>query len=189
MKIKEVIVVEGKDDTVRIKLAVDADTIETNGSALTRATLDQIQHAKEKRGVIIFTDPDYPGERLRRLIDEHVPGCKHAFLPKEKAKGKTRGLGIEHASVTDIRQALEDVHALRENERIEIDWKPYLLQYGLIGGPKAKERRKALGNQLKIGYANAKQLEKRLTVFEITTEQFEETIQAIIEKENQGNPS
>lgn len=34
MKIKEIIVVEGKDDTVAIKRAVDADTIETNGSAI-----------------------------------------------------------------------------------------------------------------------------------------------------------
>ena len=33
-KIKEIIVVEGKDDTTAIKRAVDADTIETNGSAV-----------------------------------------------------------------------------------------------------------------------------------------------------------
>ena len=33
-KIKEVIVVEGKDDTKQIQKAVDADTYETNGSAL-----------------------------------------------------------------------------------------------------------------------------------------------------------
>lgn len=33
MKIKEIIVVEGKDDTAAVQRAVDADTIETNGSA------------------------------------------------------------------------------------------------------------------------------------------------------------
>lgn len=86
MKIKEVIVVEGRDDTVRIKLAVDADTIETNGSALNQHTLEQIKHAKEKRGVIVFTDPDYPGERLRRLIDAYIPGCKHAFYQRKKLR-------------------------------------------------------------------------------------------------------
>lgn len=67
MKIKEMIVVEGRDDTTRIRLAVDADTIETNGSAVNKATLDKIRHAKEKRGVIVFTDPDYPGERIQAL--------------------------------------------------------------------------------------------------------------------------
>lgn len=83
VKIKEVIVVEGRDDTAKVKQAVDADTIETNGSAIDNAILQQIKHAKEKRGVIIFTDPDYPGERIRRIIDERVPGCKHAFLDRK----------------------------------------------------------------------------------------------------------
>ena len=57
MKIQEVIVVEGKDDTKRIKMAVNADTIETRGSAISDETLDQIAKLQEKRGVIVFTDP------------------------------------------------------------------------------------------------------------------------------------
>ena len=36
MKIKEIIVVEGRDDTNRVKEAIDCDTFETNGSALTK---------------------------------------------------------------------------------------------------------------------------------------------------------
>ena len=85
MKIKEIIVVEGKSDTIAIKRAVDADTIETNGSEISDSTLEQIQLAQERRGVIVFTDPDYPGERIRRIIRDHVPGCRHAFLPKAEA--------------------------------------------------------------------------------------------------------
>ena len=81
MKIKEFIIVEGKDDTVAVQRAVEADTIETNGSALSPATLRKIKHAQEKRGVIIFTDPDYPGRRIRALIEQAVPQAKHAFLP------------------------------------------------------------------------------------------------------------
>lgn len=88
MKIKEVIVVEGKNDTMKINQAVDAYTIETNGSAINQETLDQIAHAKDKRGVIIFTDPDYPGERIRRIVDKKVPGCKHAFLTQNEARDK-----------------------------------------------------------------------------------------------------
>ena len=43
MKVKEVIVVEGRDDTVAIKRAVDADTIETNGSAINESTLPVVK--------------------------------------------------------------------------------------------------------------------------------------------------
>ena len=82
MKIKEIIVVEGKDDTVAIKRAVEADTIETNGSAIDQKIIEQIKLAAEVRGVIIFTDPDFPGEKIRKKIIEKVPNCKHAFLPK-----------------------------------------------------------------------------------------------------------
>ena len=85
MKIKEIIVVEGKDDTVAIKRAVDADTIETNGSAIGDHVIEQVKLALQKRGVIIFTDPDYPGERIRKIISDKVPGCKHAFTKRRSA--------------------------------------------------------------------------------------------------------
>ena len=42
-KIKEIIVVEGKDDTVAIKRAVNADTIETNGSAVNDSCIEQVK--------------------------------------------------------------------------------------------------------------------------------------------------
>lgn len=85
MKIKEIIVVEGKDDTVAIKRAVDADTIETNGSAIGDHVIEQVKLAQQKRGVIIFTDPDYPGERIRKIISDKVPGCKHAFFTEGRS--------------------------------------------------------------------------------------------------------
>ena len=79
MKIKEVIVVEGKNDTLKIKQAVDADTIETNGSAINEETIDMIRHAQRKRGVIIFTNPDYPGEKIRKTIDQEYQGVNITF--------------------------------------------------------------------------------------------------------------
>ena len=90
MKIKEIIVVEGKDDTTAVQQAVLADTIETNGSAINEQTIEKIKLAQETRGVIIFTDPDFPGQKIRHTISEQVPGCKHAFIPKEAAIGEAR---------------------------------------------------------------------------------------------------
>ncbi len=54
MKIKEIIVVEGRDDTVAIRRAVDADTIETNGAAINEETIERIRLAQQQRGVIIL---------------------------------------------------------------------------------------------------------------------------------------
>ena len=47
MKINEFVVVEGRDDTVNVKRAVDCDTIETNGSAISKETLEVIRQAHE----------------------------------------------------------------------------------------------------------------------------------------------
>lgn len=186
MKIKEIIVVEGKDDTVAIKRAVNADTLETNGSAINEATLESIKHAQETRGVIIFTDPDFPGEKIRKTISQYVPGCKHAFLPKDQALAKKgKGVGVEHASVQDIRKALQDVREEMEEAETIITMED-LIDAGLIGGPLAKARREKLGTLLKIGYTNGKQLHKRLMMFQITREQFRDALLKVLEGEK-GN--
>ncbi|MDN4527434.1 ribonuclease M5 [Fictibacillus fluitans] len=185
MKIKEIIVVEGKSDTTVIQHAVNADTIETNGSEISEETIEQIRLAQEKRGVIIFTDPDYPGERIRKIISSKVPGCKHAFLPKQEAIAKNkRGLGVEHASRESILEALGNVKEEYIEEVERITWND-LVSAGLIGGPKAKARREKLGRLLRIGYMNGKQLHKRLMMFQITEEQFADAILELQQEERE----
>lgn len=168
--IKEIIVVEGKDDTTAIKRAVDADTIETGGSAINREVIDQIRLAKERRGVIIFTDPDHAGERIRRIIMERVPGCKHAFITPEEGVHKGK-IGVEHCSDETIRKALSQVKTEYESVQPEIDWAD-MLSAGLTNHPQAAERRRVMGTILKIGYANGKQFLKRCQIFAITKQEF-----------------
>lgn len=170
-QIEEVIVVEGKDDTRRLQEVVVADTIETIGSAINEDILDQIQLAQETRGVIIFTDPDFSGEKIRKTIMEVVPDAKHAFLSRgQAAPTKSRGsLGVEHASDEAILEALRKVMTpANGTEDLPQISRQTLLSYGLIAGPNSKERRERLGDELKIGYTNSKQLEKRLRMFRIT---------------------
>ncbi|MGD6819072.1 ribonuclease M5 [Metabacillus sp. 84] len=183
MKIKEIIVVEGRDDTVAIKRAVTADTIETNGSAIGDDVLERVRLAQAGRGVIIFTDPDFPGEKIRKTVAEAVPGCKHAFIEKADARPKKgRGIGVEHASPEAIREALREVKA--EMAEIPSDWSQEdLLQYGLIGHPLAKVRREKLGTELKIGYTNGKQLLKRLQMFQISRNHYEDAMNRILQEE------
>lgn len=186
MKIKEIIVVEGKDDTVAIKRAVDADTIETNGSAINKETLEKILHAQEVRGVIVLTDPDYPGRKIRNTISQHIPGCKHAFIPKEAAIHKRgKGVGVEHASPEIIREALSHAHFIEDDANEEIT-KEDLVTAGLIGGSGSKERREKLGRILKIGYTNGKQLHNSLMKFQISKVDFAKAVSVIRQEEQNG---
>ena len=164
MRINEFIVVEGRDDTERVKLAVECDTIETNGSAINRDTLDVIRHAQETRGVIVLTDPDFPGDKIRNTIREHV---KHAYVDREKAKSKRGKIGVEHAKPEDIRAALMHVSSPFE-EAIETIDKSVLLELGLIIGKDARRKREVIGRKLHIGHSNGKQLLKKLNAFGYT---------------------
>lgn len=191
---KEIIVVEGKDDTVAIKRAVDAETIETGGSAIGEDVLRRVKLAQERRGVIIFTDPDHAGERIRKIVSRHVPGCKHAFLPQEDALYKG-DIGVENASPEAIRKALANVRteiaADDESQTggaasaIAMD---DLMEAGLLVHPQASDRRLRMGKLLGIGYANGKQFYKRCSMFRITREEFQQAYEQM-ERELEGGAS
>lgn len=170
--IQEIIVVEGKDDTAAIKRAVEAETIETGGSAIGPAVLRRIALAQQRRGVIVFTDPDHAGERIRKIISAKVPGCKHAFLPQKLAELKG-DIGVENATPEAIRHALASVRTEYTSAAAEpeVAWEN-LLDAGLIVHPNAAARRLAVGNSLGIGYCNGKQFYRRVTAFRITREEF-----------------
>lgn len=185
-KIQEVIVVEGKEDTKRIQLAVDAETIETNGSAINEETLQQIEHAQEARGVIVFTDPDYPGEKIRKTVASRVPGVKHAFLTSKEARPKHKGsLGIQHASLETIKQALEGLYKEGEWAAAPAVDRQFLMTEGLIGASDSRKKRMELGERLRIGYTNGKQLQKRLRLFGISQETVEKTLREMREEEKE----
>lgn len=172
--IKEVLVVEGKMDVVAIDKAVEADCIITEGFNLKPQALDSIAKAYQKRGIIIMTDPDSAGERIRRFLIKRFPEAKHAFIPKEDATANN-DIGIEQASPEAIRTALAKVRTM--------DWEPTnnftgadLLRAGISGSPAASEKRAKLGAVLGIGYANAKTFLQRLNHYGITRQEFQQAV-------------
>lgn len=185
MKIEEIIVVEGRDDTKRLNQVIDADTIETNGSALSDETLEKIRHGEEIRGVIIFTDPDFSGEKIRKQVAEVVPNAKHAFISRKNGEPQKRGnsLGVEHASKEAIIEALKHVSTPTTDSFVSTITTEKLIRAGLIGGPSAKKRREKLGEALKIGYTNGKQLKKRLVMFNIQEQDFWDAMEDILKDE------
>ncbi|WP_442971214.1 toprim domain-containing protein, partial [Romboutsia sp. 13368] len=53
--IKEIIVVEGRDDVTAVKRALDAELITTGGFGFPKGVMERIKAAQKRRGVIIFT--------------------------------------------------------------------------------------------------------------------------------------
>ncbi|WP_018131793.1 ribonuclease M5 [Effusibacillus pohliae] len=171
MKIKEIIVVEGLHDKAAIDRAVAADCLISGGSAVSETFLKQVERAQRERGVIIFTDPDYPGERIRKIIAARVPGCKHAFLPKEEALANG-DVGIENASPESIRRALASVRTEWAGTEERFTWLE-MQERGLTGLPHSAELRDRLGQILGIGRCNAKTFWKRLNMLGVSRAEWE----------------
>lgn len=169
MDFQEVIVVEGRDDTIRLRTYFDVDTIETNGSAINQQTLEVIREAQRKRGVIVFTDPDYPGEKIRKTIMQAIPEVKHAHLKREECQARNGKVGIEHAKRPALERALKAVSTPKQQQDA-ITWEQ-LIQLDLIVGPKAKVERQKIAHHFHLGHVNAKQFHKRLQMFGITAAQ------------------
>lgn len=181
INIQEVLVVEGKDDTANLRRFYEVDTYETRGSAITEEDLERINRLNDLRGVIVLTDPDYNGERIRKLIMAAVPTARHAFLNRNEAvpssKSKGRSLGVEHANFEDLQKALAHVTQQYDDESYFDIRQTDLIRLGLLMASDSRKRREYLGEKLRIGYASGKQLLKRLELFGITLAEVEEVME------------
>ncbi len=180
--IKEIIVVEGKADISAVKKAVDAEVIATNGLGINKKIIDIIKRASKNRGIIILTDPDYPGKKIRNILASEIENYKHAFIPRDKAN-KDGDIGVENASVDAIIEALKNAKAEITSDRQEFSNND-MVYYGLAGNDNAAKKRGIIGDELGIGYCSAKQFLKRLNSFGITKEELENAIDKTIEDIN-----
>ena len=159
--IKETIVVEGKFDKEQLKKITDAPIICTGGFSLytNKNIINSIRTMAQKTGVIVLTDSDGAGFRIRNYIKQCVGNrgvVKHAYIPsvagKERRKdapGKEGLLGVEGMG----EELLEKI--LRETAQ-EVDFcdmgpkitKAMLFADGLSGGADSDERRKRLKREL-----------------------------------------
>lgn len=179
LQIDELIVVEGIHDRQRVEAAVNADVLVIGGDRIGQRVMDAIRRGAAHRGVIVFTDPDGAGERIRRRIDQAVPGCKHAHLPRRQAVS-SHGLGVEHASVAHIQAALQRARPATSGEVRQAAFaQADMLKARLVACEEAVARRTALGDLLGIGYGNAKSFLHKLNVLGVTREQFEAALEML----------
>ena len=150
--------VEGKDDESRLKSLFDVDIIRTEGTHLSQDCLKRIEQAQKTKGVIVFTDPDHPGEEIRRRINDRIPGCKNAFLTSKSRKNNQ--VGVEHASEEELRDALHKLMTLSE-EKQSISPEEFR-ELGLSGREDSRRRRELVEDAFSLGHGSAKTCLKRL---------------------------
>ena len=164
IRIREVIVCEGRYDKNALKQVVEATVVETGGFGVfnNKERLALLRRLAKERGLIIFTDSDGAGFVIRNFLKGAIPKdrVKHAYIPdvygKERRKaapGKEGKLGVEGMNREIILQALRKAGATIEGEEgisSRNITKQDLMALGLSGGPDASAKRLALLKKLDL---------------------------------------
>ena len=162
LKIKEVIVVEGRYDKNTLSQIVDATIIETSGFGILKDNqlLSLLRKAAQAKGLIILTDSDGAGFVIRNYIKSSIdPGLvKHAYIPdiagkerRKSAPGKEGLLGVEGMRPEVILEALRRAGATVEGETANVNsqiTKADLMDLGLSGGANSSSLRGMLLDRL-----------------------------------------
>ena len=144
-----IIVVEGTSDEALLHSFLDVDVVTTNGSEVSRETIDYLKNAAATRSIVILTDPDSPGKRIRDLIakaskDEVLLALSHLVPASSPTRGVLTGAD--------------------------------LLSLGLAGCPGADERRKEVEARLHLGHGNAKTFLKRANAINLSIQDIQEAM-------------
>ena len=172
-KINEIIVVEGKSDKQFLETFLNADILTCNGSAIDGFDKNYLIELSKTRGVIILTDPDYPGQRIRNEISSYLPVCKHAFVRKENSI-KRHKVGVAEASKEEVLFALENVVTFDESKKGSLNETDMMLLK--LSGLDSSSNKEKVIKYFNIGHCNSKTLLKRLNLLNVS----KETLEAIL---------
>ena len=163
IKLSQAIVVEGKYDKIRLSGFIDAVIIETNGFSIfnDKNKLKMIRNIAKKDGIIILTDSDAAGFKIRSFLVSYLKNLNvfNAYIPdiygKEKRKilfSKEGKLGVEGIENNIILNSLKRSGAFNANtsEKQNKISKYLLYQLGFYGKDNSANLRRDFQHYLNL---------------------------------------
>ncbi|MBE6758910.1 MAG: DUF4093 domain-containing protein [Ruminococcaceae bacterium] len=162
--IREVVVVEGKYDKIRLSSLLDATIITTEGFGIFRNKEKQamLRRMAKERGLLLMTDSDSAGFVIRNFLRGCVPSdcLRHVYIPqlagkeaRKTERSKEGLLGVEGMDTDTLVEALRragvstDGQKGTKKEPACLD-KQRLFDDGLVGGVNSAELRSRLAGEL-----------------------------------------
>ncbi|MBQ2085957.1 MAG: DUF4093 domain-containing protein [Oscillospiraceae bacterium] len=158
--LKQALVTEGKFDRVKLSSLFDAVIIETGGFNVfsNSETRELIKRFARTTGIIVLTDSDPAGRKIRSYINSFVKegNVLNAFVPavdgKEKRKIKPGAAGILGVEGLDDRTIIDAVLAVSGSSTSDSTVNPVtvaeLYEAGLVGRPDSARRRERFLKEL-----------------------------------------
>ena len=163
-RIKQAVIVEGRYDKIKLSGFLDGVILATGGFSVYRsnAILATVKRLAETTGIVILTDSDSAGFRIRNYVKQAITKGEvlHAYVPdikgkeKRKAKpGKEGLLGVEGMSENVILDALRKAGceidgSAEEKKQAKAVTKADFMRLGLSGGGDSAKLRAELAREL-----------------------------------------
>jgi ribonuclease M5 len=173
-KINAVLVVEGKSDVQYLSNFIDCEFVITNGSEIPFETVEYLKTIIKTKDVVVLTDPDSPGKRIRDVLDQNIDGLKHCFIRKEFAV-KHGKVGVAECDIDEVLNALDDIKVFDSMAVADVTSSD-LFDLGLTGQPDSAEKRYYISTKLGLGYTNAKTFCRRLNSLHVSKEEMIELL-------------
>ena len=164
--IDAVIVVEGKTDVLFLETFLKPiDFIITNGSEISKDTLNTIKEYSKQYKIIVLTDPDFPGKKIRDTVNNFVDNCYNAFVSKSVSIKKNK-VGVAESTQEEVLKSLQNLHVFSKtpikNEITLTD----LVEWGYLDIDQ-KEFRDYISNKYNFDIVNTKRFLKRINLLNI----------------------
>jgi len=152
---RQIIVVEGKYDKIRLESCLNATVLTTNGFGIfqDREKRELLRRLAEKRGLVILCDPDGAGKLIRSHIHTLTggKGVTDLYIPptlgkerRKSAPSKEGVLGVEGMDNKTLLSLFEKSGLLCENaKKMQTYTKTDLYILGYFGKDASKAKREA----------------------------------------------
>ena len=92
--VSQIVVVEGKYDAIKLDSIIDGIIIPVNGFSVYKDSekKELLKTLGREKGIILITDSDYAGFKIRNFIKQTLPKgkVKHAYIPAIKGREKRK---------------------------------------------------------------------------------------------------
>lgn len=157
LHLEQAVIVEGKYDKIKLSSVVDAVIITTNGFSVIKdkEKLEIIRFFAKNKGIIILTDSDSAGFKIRNFLKGAISDGKitNVYIPdifgKEKRKSvpsKEGKIGVEGIDTQMLLEAFRKAGVISTEAGSEREpvTKLDLFESGLSGGSNSAEKRSEL---------------------------------------------
>jgi len=157
----DIIVVEGKKDSEKIKKLFNVLTYETHGFGFNNADIENLKKLSKKHNIILFLDPDRSGEKIRQTILKYFPNFENVYITKNDMEPFSKKIGVAEAKDEIIIKAFENKITFKK-DNVSLDFSQYLSL-----DISTKILREKICEKIGISYCNNKKLFKTLNMLNI----------------------